>query len=115
MLVPSTTSSSAWTGRSSPRSSSRGPRPSATSGGTRAAVGSPREPHATRLKAEVCDAHLMPDADVYALAKEVVDWYVEWNPVFATYIGIHGRDHLMPKGTADAALEEAARRVDDHP
>src|SRR3989449_1921558 len=112
MLVPSTTSSSAWTGRSSLRSSSRGPRTSATSAGTRAAVGSPPEPHATRLKAEVCDAHLMPDADVDALAKEVVDWYVEWNPIFATYIGIHGRDHLMPKGTADAELEERARIVE---
>src|SRR5438309_9201751 len=54
----------------------------------------------------------MPDADVDALAKEVVDWYVEWNPIFATYIGIHGRDHLMPKGTADAELEERARIVE---
>src|SRR2546422_606157 len=112
MLVPSTTSSYAWTGRSSLRSSSRGPRTSATSAGTRAAVESPREPHATRLKGEVCDAHLMPDADVDALAKEVVDWYVEWNPIFATYIGIHGHDHLMPKGTADAELEERARIVE---
>src|SRR5207245_8997579 len=82
---------------------------SATSDGTRAAVGSPREPHATRLKGEGCDAHLMPDADVDALAKEVVDWYVEWNPTFATYIGIHGHEHLMPKGTADAELKERAR------
>ena len=54
----------------------------------------------------------MPDADVDALAKEVVDWYVEWNPIFATYIGIHGHDHLMPKGTADAELEERARIVE---
>ena len=54
----------------------------------------------------------MPDAEVDALAKEVVDWYVEWNPIFATYIGIHGRDHLMPKGTVDAELEERARIVE---
>ncbi|TLZ74952.1 MAG: DUF885 domain-containing protein [Methanobacteriota archaeon] len=54
----------------------------------------------------------MPDADVDALAKEVVDWYVEWNPIFATYIGIHGRDHLMPRGTVDAELEERARIVE---
>ncbi len=54
----------------------------------------------------------MSDADVDALAREVVDWYVEWNPIFATYIGIHGRDHLMPKGTVDAELEERARIVE---
>src|SRR2546427_11864641 len=112
MLVPSTTSSSVWTGRSSLRSSSRGPRTSATSAGTRAAVGSPPEPHATRLKAEVCDAHLMPDADVDALAKEVVDWYVEWNPIFATYSGIHRRDGLMPEGTAVPGLKDRAGIVE---
>src|SRR3989442_211252 len=90
---------------------------SATSAATRAAVGSPREAHATRLKGEVCDAHLMPDADVDTLAKEVVDWYVEWNPIFATYIGIHGHDHLMPKGRirtpikiwSEISLEAATR------
>jgi hypothetical protein len=54
----------------------------------------------------------MPDADVDVLAKVVVDWFVEWNPIFATYIGIHRHDHLMPKGTYDAELEERARIVE---
>ena len=32
----------------------------------------------------------MPDAEVDALAKEVVEWYVEWNPIFATYVRENG-------------------------
>src|SRR5213594_1217193 len=48
----------------------------------------------------------MPDAEVDALAKEVVDWYVEWNPIFATYVGIHDHDHRLPSGTREAELEE---------
>jgi uncharacterized protein (DUF885 family) len=51
----------------------------------------------------------MSDAEVDRLAKEVVDWYVEWNPIFATYVGIHAHDHRLPKGTYDAELEERAR------
>lgn len=51
----------------------------------------------------------MPDADVDALGKEVVDWFVKWNPIFATYLGIHDYDHLLPRGTYDAELEEAAQ------
>src|SRR2546422_6802 len=51
----------------------------------------------------------MPDAEVDALAKEVVDWYIEWNPIFATYVGIHDHDHRLPIGTYDAELEERAR------
>ncbi len=51
----------------------------------------------------------MSDAEMDALAKEVVDWYVEWDPIFATYVGIHDRDHLMPSGTYDAELEECTR------
>src|SRR6058998_2824038 len=55
------------------------------------------------------DARGMPDAEVDALAKEVVDWYIEWNPIFATYVGIHDHDHRLPIGTYDAELEERAR------
>ncbi|MGQ0797761.1 MAG: DUF885 domain-containing protein [Methanobacteriota archaeon] len=51
----------------------------------------------------------MPDADVDAFAKDLLDWYVEWNPLFATSVGIHDRDHLLPKGTYDAQLEERRR------
>ena len=55
------------------------------------------------------DARGMPDAEVDSLAKEVVDWYIEWNPIFATYVGIHDHDHRLPIGTYDAELEERAR------
>src|SRR5712691_354394 len=55
------------------------------------------------------NARGMPDAEVDALAKEVVDWYIEWNPIFGTYIGIHVHDHRLPSGTYDAELEERAR------
>lgn len=51
----------------------------------------------------------MADADVEALAKDVVDWYVGQNPIFATYLGIHDFDHLMPRGTYEAEIEECAR------
>jgi uncharacterized protein (DUF885 family) len=54
----------------------------------------------------------MSDAEVDILAKEVVDWYVEWNPIFATYVGIHDHDHLMPKGTYDAELEERVQVIE---
>ena len=51
----------------------------------------------------------MSDAAMDAFSKELFDWYVEWNPLFATWMGIHDRDHLMPQGTYDAELEERAR------
>ena len=51
----------------------------------------------------------MLDAEMDALGKEVVDWFVKWNPIFATYLGIHEYDHLLPKGTYDAELEETAQ------
>src|SRR5213593_4974552 len=54
----------------------------------------------------------MPDAEVDALAKEVVEWYVEWNPIFATYVGIHDHDHPLPLGTREAELEERGRIKD---
>src|SRR4030067_682779 len=50
----------------------------------------------------------MPDADVDALAREIFDWYLEHEPVFATYMGIHDRDHLMPDGRRKAKLDEIA-------
>jgi len=48
----------------------------------------------------------MPDAEIDGLAKEVVDWYIRWNPSFATQVGIHDHDDLMPRGSYDAELEE---------
>lgn len=51
----------------------------------------------------------MTDADVDGLAKEVVDWYVQRNPIGATYLGIHDYDHLMPSGTYEAEIEEVAQ------
>ncbi len=51
----------------------------------------------------------MSDAQVKALGKNVVDWYVRQNPIFATYVGIHDHDHLLPKGTYEAEIEECKR------
>ncbi len=51
----------------------------------------------------------MPDAELDALAREIFDWYVAWNPVFATSVGIHDYDHLLPKGDRAAILEETRK------
>src|SRR5437879_7712560 len=51
----------------------------------------------------------MSDAKVEALGKDVVDWYVRQNPIFATYIGIHDRGHLWAEGTDEAEIEECKR------
>jgi len=51
----------------------------------------------------------MTDARLDALSKEFFDWYVEWNPIFATSVGIHTYDHLLPRGTHDAGLQEIAK------
>src|SRR3989454_1819054 len=51
----------------------------------------------------------MSDARVEALGKDVVDWYVRQNPIFATYIGIHDHDSLLPRGTYEAEIEECKR------
>src|SRR6266571_3580436 len=48
----------------------------------------------------------MSDAGLDGLSKEVVDWYIRWNPSFATHAGIHEYDHLMPRATYEAELEE---------
>ncbi|MFA5896305.1 MAG: DUF885 domain-containing protein [Thermoplasmata archaeon] len=55
----------------------------------------------------------MTDAALDALAKEFFDWYCEWNPPFATYVGIHTWDHLLPKGSAAAVVKET-RVVKDY-
>lgn len=49
----------------------------------------------------------MPD-DVDAIAKEVFDYFVETDPTFATYMGIHEYDHLLPEGSPRAIREEVA-------
>ncbi|TLZ70493.1 MAG: DUF885 domain-containing protein [Methanobacteriota archaeon] len=49
---------------------------------------------------------LMPEADVDALAREIFDWYVEHEPVFATHMGLHQSDGLMPDGRRQAKLAE---------
>ncbi len=48
----------------------------------------------------------MADADVDVLAREIFDWYLEHEPVFATHMGIHEYDHLMPDGRRKARLDE---------
>src|SRR5256885_14793836 len=111
MHAPWTTSSCASTDRSSLGNSSPGPRTSAISAGTRAVAGSPREAIGDKAKRLRAMAAPMSDAQVEALAKEVVDWYVHQNPIFATYIGIHDHDHLLPKGTYEAEIRSEERRV----
>ncbi|HYT01115.1 MAG TPA: DUF885 domain-containing protein [Thermoplasmata archaeon] len=51
----------------------------------------------------------MSDAEIDVLAREFVDWYVVWNPVAGTQIGIHDRDSLLPSATYETELEERAR------
>jgi len=48
----------------------------------------------------------MADADVDALANGIFDWLIEHEPVFATQMGLHEHDHLMPDGRKEAKLEE---------
>lgn len=51
----------------------------------------------------------MSDGRLDVLSKEIFTWYVEWNPLFATYVGVHEYDHLLPKGTYEAEIEELAK------
>lgn len=51
----------------------------------------------------------MSDATFDAFVKDFFDWYVEWDPVTATSMGIHRNDHLLPPATRDAVLEETKR------
>lgn len=51
----------------------------------------------------------MTDAGLDVLSKEIFDWYVEWNPFFATFVGVHQFDHLVPAGTYEACKEELAK------
>ncbi len=51
----------------------------------------------------------MPDADFDAFVKELFDWIVEWDPLAATSLGVHTRDHLLPKGTYEAVREETKK------
>jgi len=51
----------------------------------------------------------MSDAELDAFAKDLLDWYARWDPPFATYVGVHDYDHLMPRGSYDAKMEELAK------
>jgi len=51
----------------------------------------------------------MSDAEFNAFVQEVFDWYVEWDPLFATSVGVHRHDHLLPKRTFEAIGEETRR------
>ncbi len=52
----------------------------------------------------------MSGAGFDAFVKDFFDWYMEWDPVAATSMGIHTHDHRLGKGTA-AALGEETRKV----
>src|SRR5712691_1501311 len=109
MRAPSTTSSCASTDRSSPENSSRDPRTSVIFAATRAVAGFPCDGIGDKAKRPCAMAAPMSDAKVEALGKNVVDWYVRQNPIFATYIGVHDHDHLLPKGTYEAEIGECER------
>ncbi len=51
----------------------------------------------------------MPDAEFDTFVKDFFEWYVEWDPVGATSLGIHRNDQLLPKGTRDALQAETRR------
>src|SRR5437867_1552372 len=109
MPARSTTNSCASTDRSSRGNNSQGPRTSAIFVGTRAVAASQRDGSDDKAKPRRAMAAPMTDAQVEALGKGVIDWYVRQNPIFATYVGIHDHDHLLPKGTYGAEIEECAR------
>jgi len=48
----------------------------------------------------------MPDSDVGVFARDLLDWYAEFSPPFATQLGIHEYDHLLPDGTYAARITE---------
>src|SRR5438093_3149137 len=109
MPAPWTTNSCVSTDRFSRGRNSRGPRTSAIFAGTRAVAASVRDGFDDKAKRLRAMAAPMSDAQVESLGKEVVDWYVRQNPIFATYIGIHDHDHVLPKGTYEAEVEECGR------
>ncbi len=62
----------------------------------------------------------MSDAEFEAFVEELFDWYMEWDPLTATSLGIHRYDDLLPKGTLEAVrtetrkAKEALRRLERH-
>ena len=49
------------------------------------------------------------DAEFDAFIKGFFDWFVEWDPLAATSVGIHRYDHLLPSGTYESLQEETRR------
>lgn len=54
----------------------------------------------------------MSDADFDRFVNGFFDWYVDWDPLTATSLGIHRHDALMPKGTR-TAVEQETRHARD--
>ncbi len=51
----------------------------------------------------------MSDAKFDAFVKGVFDWYVEWDPITATSLGLHQNDHLLSHGTYEAVQQETRK------
>jgi len=51
----------------------------------------------------------MSDAELDALVREAFDWWVDWDPLGATSVGVHKNDALLPKGTYEAVGEETRK------
>ncbi len=47
----------------------------------------------------------MTDAAFDAFVQEAFDWFMDFNPVMATSVGIHTRDHLLPRAGYEAQME----------
>ena len=60
----------------------------------------------------------MSDASFDAFMKDCFDWYVDWDPIAATSVGVHRNDALLPSGTFAAVgqetrkLKQALRRLE---
>ncbi len=51
----------------------------------------------------------MSNAEFDAFVQETFDWYVDWDPVGATSVGVHRNDAFLPRGTYEAVGEETRK------
>ena len=51
----------------------------------------------------------MSYAEFDRLVKDFFDWYMEWDPLAATSLGVHRYDDRLPKGTIEAVEDETRR------
>jgi uncharacterized protein (DUF885 family) len=54
----------------------------------------------------------MADRDLDELVREYFSWFVEHDPIAATYLGVHRYDDRMPDGSVEGKLDEIDRMGD---